>query len=85
MAWFSDSASACDALGFYLKEDAMSEEGKLKLPIEPGDPSVEDQLYEICCKAVEGAGGYLVNHPADHTTIVIAGSHQYEIAITKRR
>ncbi len=63
----------------------MSESSKLFLPHNPEDPSLEQQVHDLCCAAIQAAGGYLVDHPEDHTTIVVFGAHQLEVKVTMRR
>jgi hypothetical protein len=63
----------------------MAEFRKLTITVNDDDPPVVNQIYEICCQAITEAGGYLVSHPEEHTTIVVFGAHQFEVAVTKKR
>lgn len=63
----------------------MTDLKPLHLPRDPGDPSLEQQVHDLCCEAIRAAGGYLVDHPEDHATIVVFGAHQLEVRVTQRR
>ncbi len=63
----------------------MADHRKLTAPHSPEDPTLDLQIYEICCEAIRAAGGYLVDHPEDHATIVVFGAHQFEVKITQKR
>jgi acetaldehyde dehydrogenase (acetylating) len=59
----------------------MGDTERLRNPVQPGDPSIAQQVFDICCAAVERAGGYLVQHPDQHNINVVAGGHQVTITV----
>lgn len=63
----------------------MPEPKKLLLPTRPDIPPLEVQIHDLCCEAIREAGGYLVDHPEENATVVVMGSHQYEVVVRRLR
>lgn len=59
----------------------MADSVKLFTPAKPDDPSLAQQVFEICTAATERAGGYMVAHPDEHTINVVFGGHQVTITV----
>lgn len=63
----------------------MTDPRKLVAPSTPEDPPLEAQIMALCSEAIQAAGGYLVEHPEEHATVVVFGAHQYEVVVRQRR
>ena len=59
----------------------MTEATKLIPPVHPEDPSLAQQVFDLCSDAAQKAGGYLVAHPAEHSINVVFGGHQVTITV----
>jgi hypothetical protein len=57
---------------------------KLVNPARPEDPSLAQQVFDLCSAAAESAGGYLVPHPAEHSINVVFAGHQVTITVASR-
>jgi hypothetical protein len=57
---------------------------RLFQPAGPGDPTLAQQVFDVCTEAAEAAGGYLVPHPEEHTMTVVFGGHQVTITVEAR-
>ncbi len=57
---------------------------RLVHPAGPSDPSLAQQVSDLCREAVEAAGGFLVPHPEEHTIIVVFGGQQVTITVEAR-
>lgn len=62
----------------------MSDATRLFNPVNPDDPSVTQQVFDLCSAAARAAGGYLVAHPDEHAINVVFGGHQVTITVTAR-
>lgn len=62
----------------------MSEVKTLRNPHQPDDPSLSAQLTDIFIQAAKDAGGFVVDHPEEHTFVVVFGAHQCVVATSQR-
>ena len=62
----------------------MSEPKKLFNPKAPEDRSLPVQLTDIFTEASQQAGGYVVDHPEEHTFVVVFGAHQFTVTVSQR-
>jgi len=62
----------------------MSETRKLTNPHAPEDPCLSAQLTEIFTQAAKDSGGFVVDHPEEHTFVVVFGAHQCVVTTTQR-
>ena len=53
-------------------------------PASAAEPTLAQQVFDLCKEAAEGAGGYLVPHPEEHTITVVFGGQQVTITVEPR-
>jgi len=53
-------------------------------PATPEDPTLAQQVFDLCKEAAENAGGYLVPHPEQHSINVVFGGQQVTITVEAR-
>jgi hypothetical protein len=53
-------------------------------PTDPSQPTLAQQIFELCKEAAESAGGFLVPHPEEHTITVVYGGQQVTITVEAR-
>ena len=62
----------------------MSAPKNLVNPLQPSDPGLSAQLTDIFTHAAQEAGGYVVDHPEEHTFVVVFGAHQCVVTTSQR-
>jgi len=62
----------------------MSEIRPLLNPSQAGAPPLEAQLETLFTAIAQEAGGYVFDHPEQHSFNVVFGAHQVTVSITAR-
>ena len=62
----------------------MTEIPQLTNPHLPDDPTLSAQLTDIFIHAAKAAGGFVVDHPEEHTFVVVFGAHQCVVTTAQR-
>ena len=60
----------------------MADLRKLVKPGHEDSPSLVEQVHVICAKAIQEAGGYLVEHPEEGSFIVVFGGHEVAVKVS---
>jgi len=60
----------------------MSEAPKLVNPSFGDAPPLTEQVLAICSQALKASGGFLVDHPEEHSFIVVFGGHQVAVTVS---